>query len=146
MLPVTVIGTRYRKLKRKTGDRQPCYNVRMRFPERLRSFLRARRERREAERLLAALFARPDLGAISSLRPEHRARAVLLGCEAEGGRVARIRFGLVRHPKPLRLPGVCHEVIEIYVYDVAAGSVTVTGSRNLTRRGRPGAAPPPPGA
>ncbi len=139
---MTVIGTRYRKLKRKTGNRQPCYNSRVRFLERLRTFLRARRERREAERLLAALFARPDLGSISSLRPAHRARAVFLGYEAEGGNVARIAFGLVRHPKPLKVPGVCHEVIEIYIYDVAAGSVTVEGSHNLTRRGRPGAAPP----
>ena len=140
---MTVIGTRYRKLKRKTGDRQPCYTMRVRFLERVRTFLRARRERREAERLLGELFARSDLAAISSLRPAHHARAVFLGCETAEGRVARIRFGLVRHPKPLRLPGVCHEVIEIYTYDVAAGSVTVERSRNLTTRGTPGAAPPP---
>ncbi len=99
--------------------------------------MRARRELREAERLLAELFARPDLTAISSLRPAHQARAVLLSHESEGGRVARIRFGLVRHPKPLRLPGVCHEVLEVYRYDVAAGSVTVERSRNLTTRGKP---------
>ncbi|HNR99972.1 MAG TPA: hypothetical protein PKX48_13235 [Planctomycetota bacterium] len=113
----------------------------MGFSERFRAFLRARRERREAERLLAALFARPDLAALSSLRPAHRARAVFLGHETEGGRVARIRFGLVRHPAPLRLPGVHHEVVEVYVYDVAAGSVTVACSRNLTTRGKPGASP-----
>lgn len=116
-----------------------CYNVHMGLLARIRTFLRARRELREAERLLAELFARPDLEAICSLRPAHRARAVFLSYAADAGRIARIRFGLVRHPKPLKLPGVCHEVVEVYLYDVVAQSVTVERSRNLTTRGMPSA-------
>ena len=33
--------------------------------------------------------------------------------------------------------GVHHEVIEIYAYDVRAGTVEVTSSRNVTKKGRP---------
>jgi len=102
---------------------------------------RRRRLEREARSLLAALFARPDLSEISSLRPDQLPRAVLLEWKSEGDSVVEIRFGMVRHPKPLRVPGIRHEVIEIYLYDVRKGAVAVEKSWNLTKKGRPGDAP-----
>ena len=85
----------------------------MGFTRTWRQFWRNRARTREARRLLSALFARPDLTRISSLRPDHRSRAVFLGFEAEEDAVSRIRFGLVRHPKPIRLQGVRSEGIVI---------------------------------
>ncbi len=75
---------------------------------------------------------------MSSLRPDHRSRAQLLGFETDGGEVVRVRFGMVRHPQPIRLRGVHHEVLEIYVYDPGAGTVQVVASHNITRKGAPG--------
>ena len=113
----------------------------MGFLERWRKSRRQRKFRREARRLLASLFSRPDLSEISSLRPDQYPRAVLLEWKVEEEAVVEIRFGMIRHPKPLRVPGVRHEVIEVYVYDARAGTVAVVRSWNLTKRGRPGGAP-----
>lgn len=118
------------------------YHGRMGFTAWWRQFRAKRRRRREARRLLAALFDRPDIRVVSSLRPDHRSRAVLLGYEGEGGDVTRLRFGIVRHPRPMPLRGVHHEVIEVYRYDVRTGKVEVVSSHNVTRRGAPGRAPP----
>lgn len=115
----------------------------MGFTRTWRRFWQKRARKREARRLLAALFSRPDLNRISSLRPEHRSRAVFLSYETEGEVVSRIRFGVVRHPKPIRVPGVHHEVIELYAYDVAAGTVAVESSHNVTKKGPPGEGTPP---
>jgi hypothetical protein len=109
----------------------------MRLWEWWRDFRTKRARDREARRHLAALFDRLDLRRISSLRAEHRSRAVLLDFEAEDDRIVRIRFGIVRHPQPVAVRGVHDEVIEIYVYDVRAGTVEVAASRNITRKGRP---------
>ena len=102
-----------------------------------RQFQHKRAAKKKALRLLGELFSRPDLSSFSSLGPDQRHRAVLLDYETELSEVRRIRFGLVRHPKPVRLPVVFHAVIEIYTYDVEAGTVTVTASHNVTRKGPP---------
>jgi hypothetical protein len=109
----------------------------MGFLGRWRRFWRKRAELRAARRRLDELFRRPDLRRISSLRPDQRSRAVLLDYETREGAVARIRFGMIRHPQPIRVRGVHHEVLEIYEYDMAANTVAVTASRNVTRRGMP---------
>ena len=101
-------------------------------------FWQKRRLCGEARRLLAALFERPDLRRFSSLRPDHRSRAQFLGYEADENAVALVRFGLVRHPRPVRLRGVSHEVIEIYVYDPRKGTMDVEASHNVTKKGPPG--------
>jgi hypothetical protein len=113
------------------------YHGGMGLAQRWRQFRQKRAEAREARRLLRGLFECPDLRRVSSLRPDHRRRAQFLDWETAGGEVVRVRFGLVRHPRPLRLRGVHHEVIEIYVYDVRAGTVEVVASHNVTRKGKP---------
>ena len=109
----------------------------MSISARWRRFWKRRARRRRAQRMLGDLFDRPDLRQMSSLRPAHRSRAVFLGYEAEEDEIVLIRFGLVRHPRPLPLRGVSHEVIEIYAYDVKAETVDVEASHNITTRGRP---------
>ena len=109
-----------------------------------RQFLAARARERRARRLLDEAFLRPDIETQSALRPDHRGRAVMLGHESgPDGAIVAIRFGIVRHPKPLRVPGVSHEVIEIYRYDVPGRRITVETSRNITLKGRPGSGATP---
>jgi hypothetical protein len=99
----------------------------------IRDWLRKRREDREARRLVAAAFARPELLRGTSLAPRHAARWVLLGYEAEEGRPVRIRFGILRHPRPYAFSRQSHKVLEEYLYDVAAGKVLRLGGFNVTR-------------
>ena len=109
----------------------------MGFLKSWRHFWTTRAYEREARRLMAALFSRPDLKDISSLRPAHRPRAQLLGYDTKDGKVVRIRFGFIRHPQAMRVRGVFHEVIEIYRYDIEKGTVEVESSHNLTKKGAP---------
>jgi hypothetical protein len=99
----------------------------------LKDRLRRWRESRIARRLVAAVFTTPELLRGTSLAPRHAARWVLLGFEAEGGRPVRIRFGILRHPRPYAFSGQSHKVLEEYVYDVAAGKVVRRGGFNVTR-------------
>lgn len=100
-------------------------------------FLGSYRRNRKARRLLSALFDRPDLAAMSSLRPAHKSRAVFLDAEGTARQIRRIRFGLVRHPRAANVRGVHNEVVEIYEYDLEKDMVTVAHSRNITKRGMP---------
>jgi hypothetical protein len=99
----------------------------------LGKWLSARRTGREARRLLASAFRSPELLRGTSLEPRHAGRWVLLDHESCGGRVARIRFGILRHPRPYRFSRQSHKVLEAYLYDVAAGSITRLAGHNLTR-------------
>ncbi len=90
---------------------------------------------RKAGRCLSDLFDRADLREISSLRPDQRSRATLLGYEADGGEIKTIRFGLIRHPQAAGVKGVFNEVIEIYLYTPNQGTVEVIHSRNITKKG-----------
>jgi len=107
----------------------------------LRSFLHRRRLSKQARRALHSLFHRPDLGQVSSLRRDHLGRAVLLGWEERDGVLKAVRFGIVRHPKPLPLPHVYNEVIEVYRYELETGELRIIASRNVTRRGPPPSVP-----
>jgi hypothetical protein len=98
-----------------------------------------RRKRREAGRALDVLFARPDLLAGSSLRPDHRARVQLLDLSRAP---ARIGFGIVRHPRPYAFSRQFHEVLELYVWHADEQRLERAKGVNLTRaRGSDGDPP-----
>ena len=99
----------------------------------LRQWLARKRRERDARRLLAKAFRSPEILRGTSLKARHGGRWVLLDFEAEGGRVSRIRFGILRHPRPYPFSGQSHKVLERYVYDVSAGRIARLGGRNLTR-------------
>jgi hypothetical protein len=97
------------------------------------AFFRRRREGREARRLVAEVFRRPDLLRGTSLAARHAGRWVLHRYEAEGGRPIRIWFGILRHPRPYAYSPQSHKVIETYLYDVPAGKVERVEGFNVTR-------------
>lgn len=101
--------------------------------ERFRSWRRRARGRRSAGALLEGLFRDPALLAGTSLRRDHAGRWVYLGHEEVDGRVVRVRFGILRHPRPYAFSRQSHKVIERYVFDVAARRVSQEGGVNLTR-------------
>jgi len=100
----------------------------------LRTWLRRRRLEREARRLVAALFAEPERLRGTSLQPHHAGRAVVVRHEAEGDRVTRVWFGIVRHPRPYAFSRQSHEVIEYYILDVAAATLERLEGHNWTRQ------------
>ena len=100
----------------------------------LRAWLERRRQERRARRLLADLFRRPDLLRGTSLEPRHANRWVLVGVEAGGGELARIHFGILRHPRPYAFSRQSHKVVEYYTYDPGSGAVVREKGLNLTRR------------
>jgi len=51
----------------------------------------------------------------------------------EGDRPARIRFGILRHPRPYAFSRQSHQVIEHYLYDVRAGKIERLQGFNVTR-------------
>jgi hypothetical protein len=101
----------------------------------LREWFERRRREREARRRLGEAFRDPALLAGTSLGPRHAGRWVLLEEEWAEGRLARIRFGIVRHPRPYPFSRQSHQVLEVYLYDLQAGRITVERGRNLTREG-----------
>lgn len=96
-------------------------------------WLRKRRSEREARRLLAEAFRDPEILRGTSLAPRHRSRWVVLDAETEGGAVVRVRFGILRHPRPYPFSPQSHKVIEGYLYDVRARRIERLGGLNLTR-------------
>lgn len=99
----------------------------------LSRWLRRRRAEKEARRLLAAAFRDPEILRGTSLAPRHRARWVLLEAETEGGAVVRVRFGILRHPRPYPFSPQSHKVVEQYLYDVRARRIERISGLNLTR-------------
>jgi hypothetical protein len=90
-----------------------------------------RRRRRESERALDELFARPDLLAGTSLRRDHRSRVQLLDLSRAP---ARIGFGIVRHPRPYAFSRQFHEVVELWIWHRDEQRLERTKGINLTRR------------
>jgi hypothetical protein len=84
-------------------------------------------------RLLAEAFSSPEILRGTSLEPRHRSRWILLDQEMRGERIVRIRFGILRHPRPYAFSRQSHKVIERYEYDVEARRITRLGGRNITR-------------
>lgn len=101
----------------------------------LRAWWRERRLARRARRLLDSLFDRGDLIGATSLRPRHRARAVVVGFDTdpEGG-VRVIRFGILRHPRPYAFSPQAHRVVEYWRWTVPDGIPERLRGVNLTRR------------
>ena len=98
-----------------------------------------RRRRRDADRALDDVFARPDLLAGTSLRPDHRGRVQLLDLSQAP---ARIGFGIVRHPRPYAFSRQFHEVVELYVWHADERRLERVKGINLTRtRGSDGDPP-----
>lgn len=99
----------------------------------LRAWLERRRRERRARRLVDQLFRTPELLEGTSLRPRHRSRWVVLGHEEREGSIVRVRFGVVRHPRPYPFSSQHHRVVELYDYDVEGCKVRVVRGINLTR-------------
>ena len=99
----------------------------------IRAWLHERRRAREARRLLAEAFSSPEILRGTSLERRHRSRWVLLDHEARGERIVRIRFGILRHPRPYAFSRQSHKVVERYEYDVEARKITRLAGRNITR-------------
>ena len=57
-----------------------------------------------------------------------------VGHELESGRIARIRFGILRHPRPYPFSRQSHKVIEYYTYHVPEGRLERQRGVNITRR------------
>jgi hypothetical protein len=88
---------------------------------------------REARRSLSALFERPERLRGTSLRPEHRSRVLLSGYEVDEGRVARVFFTILRHPRPYPFSRQVHEVVERWRLDLPSFRVERLEGLNLSR-------------
>ena len=102
-----------------------------------------RRRRRDAERVLDELFARPERLAGTSLRPDHRSRVQLLDLSHAP---ARIGFGIVRHPRPYAFSRQFHEVVELWIWHADEQRLERVKGINLTRRRGSDGDPPEIGA
>jgi len=100
---------------------------------RIRSWLEKRRLGRAARKAIQDIFRRPEALEGTSLRPRHAARWVLLDYDVKEGKVARVRFGILRHPKPYAFSRQSHKVIEVYEVDLEASRVQRVQGRNVTR-------------
>ena len=102
-----------------------------------KAWLRKRREHGEALRLVAELFRSPERLVGTSLRRAHAGRWVYLDHEVDGDRVIRVRFGILRHPRPYAFSPQSHKVIETYVYHALDDRIERLRGFNVTRhRGR----------
>ncbi len=110
-------------------------SLRLSFPVKMsfREWIKREHSQREARRLVAEVFRDPALLAGTSLKPRHAARWVLVNHEVDGCRVVRVRFGIVRHPRPYAFSRQSHKVVEYYLYDVAARKLTRLEGRNITK-------------
>jgi len=99
----------------------------------LREWFRRRRLRREAMRQVDEAFASPDVLRGTSLRRRHAARWVLIGWEEDGGRIARVELGIVRHPRPYPFSPQAHQVLETWTYHVSERKFERQAGRNITR-------------
>lgn len=98
-----------------------------------------RKLRRDAERQIDELFADRARLAGTSLRPEHRGRCQLLDLTQAPHRIG---FGIVRHPRPYAFSRQSHQVVELWLLDVDARTLTRVKGVNLTRaRGSDGDPP-----
>ncbi|MGE3165650.1 MAG: hypothetical protein AB7O52_12140 [Planctomycetota bacterium] len=97
-----------------------------------------------ARALVRAQFDHPDGLRGTSLRPEQRGRVDVVDFEVADGQLRRVRFTILRHPRPYPFSRQHHLVMQLYSLDVAAGRLTHEQSLNLSRlQGRDGE---PPGA
>lgn len=93
-----------------------------------------RAERRRAQKLVRSVFDQPDLLNGTSLRREHRGRAIYLRHETdELGTITRVTFGILRHPRPYPFSRQFHEVLEFWTLHVSKRSVTRDRAVNLSR-------------
>ena len=113
--------------------------------ERLRRWRRKRALERAARKELARALRDPAMLAGTSLKPHHANRCVFLDFEVQDATseerseenapaVARIWFGILRHPRPYSFSRQSHKVIEQYCYDLRSGNIRIRRGLNLTRR------------
>jgi hypothetical protein len=88
---------------------------------------------RLARRKLREIFRTASLLEATSLRPEHAGRCLILEREVEGEEVTRIRFSILRHPRPYPFSRQFHEVLEYYRYTADPPRLVREGSVNLSR-------------
>jgi hypothetical protein len=96
-----------------------------------------REQRRAGWRALEELFAsKPEVLRQGRLERHHANRVHLLETELDrDGRVVRLLFGIVRHPKSHPMAPRGEEVLELLEYRPDEETLEVTGGANLTRRG-----------
>ena len=99
----------------------------------LKDYFRRKKLERDARRLVGAAFRFPEKFRGTSLKPRHAGRWVLVDFEAQDGKVARVWFGILRHPRPYSFSRQSHKVIEYYCYHVEAGRMERLEGYNLTR-------------
>ena len=104
--------------------------------QRLRRWLAdpRRREQKRARELVRSLFDQPGLLAGTSLRRDHRGRVLYLRHElGDDGAIARVTFGLIRHPRPYPFSRQFHEVLELWTFHVTERRVERERGVNLSR-------------
>lgn len=99
----------------------------------LRNWLQRKRLERQARKLLDEALRSPETLKGTSLKLRHRARCVTLGHDDVDGRIIRVYFGILRHPRPYAFSRQSHKVLEYYVYHVDSGTISVRKGYNLTR-------------
>jgi hypothetical protein len=98
-----------------------------------RKWLERWHREREARSLVAEAFRSGEPLKGTSLGPKHGARWLLMDYELEAGQMARVWFGILRHPRPYAFSRQSHNVIECYLYDLKSGRIAVVEGRNVTR-------------
>ena len=100
----------------------------------LRRWFHERRRVREARRLVREALRSPEVCRGTSLKPRHASRTVIIDHEDCNGRIVRVRFGILRHPRPYAFSKQSHKVIEYYAYNVESRTLERMKGLNLTRR------------
>jgi len=99
----------------------------------MKAWWRRWRAGRLANRRLREIFVTPALLESTSLRREHAGRCLILEHEVVDGVVKRLRFSILRHPRPYAYSKQFHEVIEYYRYESDPPRLTREGSVNVSR-------------
>jgi len=97
------------------------------------SWVKRKQEERAARRALGEAFRTPQALKDTSLRPDHAGRWVVLDFEPAVGKVSRVRFGILRHPRPYAFSSQHHKVVEVYSFDLASRRMTRLEGFNWTR-------------
>lgn len=100
---------------------------------------RETRLRRRALACVRTIFDDRQLLQGTSLRREHRSRAVYVRHQSEDDTIVVVRFGIVRHPRPYAFSRQVHQVAEFWDYWPAERRLERVGGVNLSRlRGQDG--------
>ncbi len=97
-----------------------------RYLHRVRLAARARKE-------LRRILSDPERLHGTSLRPAHAGRADLIEFESDGASLTRLRFSILRHPRPHRFSSQHHLVAEYWEIALPSGSLKRLQGLNLSK-------------